>query len=199
MLLQLTGDPTSQWVSFRKIRERYIEAWSEDVRGGAGLSYHRLSQPGAGSWVQTKDQMVPAPIPVRRQGPARSSMVLAGEEEVEASFCWAKCIESGAFQGVQDPAMSLSGWSSRSVHKDLEEISLTFGGVEAGSPGAAAPPRGLTKLQGIFWECLRLEETPEKGSIQPAGPAWGAPWKRPGWHCQAKREESQEDEEEPED
>lgn len=66
MLPQLTRDPTSQWVSFRKIRERHIKAWSEDVRGGAGLSYHRLSHPGAGSWVQTEDQMVPAPIPVRR-------------------------------------------------------------------------------------------------------------------------------------
>lgn len=160
MLPQLTRNPTSQWVSFRKIRERYIEAWSEDVRGGAGLSYHRLSQPGAGSWVQTEDQMVPAPIPVRRQGPARSSMVLAGEEEVKASFCWAKRIVSGAFQRGQDPAMSLRGWSSWSVYKDLEEVSLAFGGVEAGSPGAAAPPRGLTELRGIFRECLKLEETP---------------------------------------
>lgn len=148
-----------QWVSFRKIWESYIEAWSVDVGGGAGLSYHRLSQPGARGWVETEYQMVPASVPVRRQGSACSSPVLAGEEEEKASLCWAEGIVAGAFQRVQDPALSLSGRTSRGVHKDLKDLSLTFGGVKAGSPGAAAPPGDLRELWDIFWVRLRLGET----------------------------------------
>lgn len=159
VLLQPARSPTLQWMSVREIRERYIEAWSEDVRGGASLSYHRLSQPGARGWVETEHQMVPASVPVRRQGPACSSTVLAGEKEEKASLCWAECIVAGAFQGVQDPALSLSGRTSRGVHKDLEALPLTFGSVKAGSPGAAAPPGDLRELWDIFWLRLRLGET----------------------------------------
>lgn len=159
VLLQFAGSPTSHWVSFGEIRERYIEARSEDVRGGAGLSYHRLSQPGARGWVETQHQMVPASVPVRRQGPAGSSTILAGEKKEKASVCWAECRVAGAFQGIQDPALSLRGRTSRGVHKDLEDLSPTLGGVKAGSPGAAASPRDPRELCDIFWVRLRLGET----------------------------------------
>lgn len=190
VLLQPARSPTLQWVSFGEMRERYIEAWSEDVGGRAGLSYHRLSQPGARGWVETKHQMVPASVPVWRQGPACSSAVLAGEKEEKASLCWTECIVAGTFQGVQDPALSLSGRTSRGVHEDLEDFPPTSGGVKAGSPGAAPSPRDLREPCHVFWVRLRLGETLEEGSIQPAGPALGAPWKRTGRHCQAKREHS---------
>lgn len=160
MPLQAARGPAFQWVSFREIRERYIEAWSEDVQGGASLSYHRLSQPGARGWVETEHQMVPASVPVRRQGPACSSTVLAGEKEEKASLRWAECIVAGALQGVQDPALSLSGRTSRGVYKDLEDFPPTFGGVKAGSPGAAAPPGDSRELLNIFFGVrLRLGET----------------------------------------
>lgn len=120
--------------------------------------------------------MVLASIPVRRQGPACSSTVLAGEEEEEASLRWTGRIVTGAFQEVQDPSVSFSGWTSWGVRKDLEDVSPTFGGVKAGSPGAAAPPGGTRKLWDIFWVRLRLGKALEEGSIQPAGPALGAPW-----------------------
>lgn len=104
--------------------------------------------------------MVPASVPVRRRRPARSSAVLAREQEEEASLGCTGCIVAGAFQGVQDPAVSLGGApTSLRVHEDLEDISLTFGSVEAGSPGAAAPPGSTRKLWDIFWVRLGLGET----------------------------------------
>lgn len=58
VLLQLARNPTSQWVGFRKMGERHIEARPEGVHHGAGLGHHRLSQPGgpgARSWVEIED------------------------------------------------------------------------------------------------------------------------------------------------
>ena len=105
MLPQLPKSPPSQRVGFGEKREGHVKAGPEGVHRGAGLGHHRLSQledPEARGGVETEDQMVLAPIPLREHRVALSSGgVGAEDEDKEASLCSAGCVVAGALDGYR--------------------------------------------------------------------------------------------------
>lgn len=197
VLSQLARCPTSQWVGFRKKREGHIKARPEGVHCGAGLGHHRLSQLeglGAEGWVETEDQMVPSPIPLRGHRAALSSGGFQAEEE--AGLIRADGVVAGALNGSQDPAVRVRDRSSHRVHEHLETTTPALGDIKARSPVAAATTGASRRLRVIFWELPRLGETRQELRIQPAGPALGGTCPGSGRHCQAEKgEDSQKDEE----
>lgn len=110
VLSQLARRPTSQRVGFREKREGHIKASPEGVHCGSGLGHHRLSQlegPEARGWVETEDQVIPAPVPLQGHRGALSSGGVWAEEEEEAGLGSAEGVVAGALNGSQDPAVSL--------------------------------------------------------------------------------------------
>lgn len=186
-------------MGFREKREGHVKAGPKGVHCGTGLGHHRLSQlegPGARGWVETEDQVVPAPIPLRGHRVALSSGGVRAEEEEEAGLSSAERVVAGALDGSQDPAASLRDGSSRWVHEYLEATASAFRGVKASPPVAAAATEGLRRSRAIFQELPRLSETLQELCVQPAGPALGGCCPGAGGHCQAEKgEESQQDEE----
>ena len=154
VLLQLAKSPPSQRVGFGEKREGHVKAGPEGVHRGAGLGHHRLSQledPEARGGVETEDQMVLAPIPLREHRVALSSRgVGAEDEDEEASLRSAGCVVAGALDGSQDLARSLRDGSDRRVHEHLEATTSAPRGIKASSPVAAAATGGLRRLRAIF-------------------------------------------------
>ena len=190
MLLQLAKGPPSQRVGFGEKREGHVKARPEGVHRGAGLGHHRLSQledPEARGGVETEDQMVLAPIPLRERRVALSSGgVGAEDEDEEASLRSAGCVVAGALDGSQDLARSLRDGSDRRVHEHLEATTSAPRGIKASFPVAAAATGGLRRLRAVFQELPRLGETLQELCVQPAGPALGAPCLASGRLCQAE-------------